>query len=423
MHTSRTHPSHPSPRRLCVALLLVVCFSGLHLAAAHGANAESDIRHVRVIWHEQPATSAVISWTSTTAKGDFLVRFGPQSATGKLNQYPSQVAAKVNDQFVITRSNEKEKLKDVCYHHAVLTGLKPSTRYYFTVIDQGQASDEFSFITAPADDRDFSILFGGDSKGDGTAEKDIAGMIREFIEKDENIIALAHGGDYLNSGDSLEQWLGALDGLERYATSDNRLLPIIPTRGNHDRGALFQQVFNFPGGKRDSYYTTQLAPAIALITLNTELSTAGDQRLWLDAELAKVRAKNRWVLAQYHRPAWPAVKKPSSALKDFVPLFEQHDVDLVLEADGHVIKRTPPIRDGKVDPTGVVYLGEGGLGVPQRKPDVTRWYLKEPGMAAAGHHIMKINFSPASIQTQFILLDGRRVLDEAMLKPRAKYAK
>jgi hypothetical protein len=87
------------------------------------------------------------------------------------------------------------------------------------------------------------------------------------------------------------------------------------------------------------------------------------------------------------------VKEPGDAKAAWVPLFEAHDVDLVFESDGHAIKRTMAIRDDKPDPTGVVYIGEGGLGVPQRTPYSDRWYLQEPGMSGRGHHLTTVSFS------------------------------
>jgi hypothetical protein len=89
-----------------------------------------------------------------------------------------------------------------------------------------------------------------------------------------------------------------------------------------------------------------------------------------------------------------------------VPVFEQYDVDLVCEFDGHVIKRTVPIRDGKMDPSGVVYIGEGGLGVAQRSPNIDRWYLQPPGKAGRGHHVQLLSFQRDRLDYQAILLDG-----------------
>ncbi len=69
------------------------------------------------------------------------------------------------------------------------------------------------------------------------------------------------------------------------------------------------------------------------------------------------------------------------------------DVDLVFEADGHVIKRTVPIRKNKQDETGVVYVGEGGLGVKQRTPAADRWFLKSPGYAGSGYHVQVVSLN------------------------------
>ena len=49
------------------------------------------------------------------------------------------------------------------YLHARLTGLKPSTTYRFMITSDGESSPQMHFTTAPADDREFHLLFGGDS--------------------------------------------------------------------------------------------------------------------------------------------------------------------------------------------------------------------------------------------------------------------
>lgn len=100
----------------------------------------------------------------------------------------------------------------------------------------------------------------------------------------------------------------------------------------------------------------------------------------------------------------------------FVPLFEKYNVDLALESDGHCIKRTVPIRNGKQNPTGVVYVGEGGLGVGQRRPKQDHWYLKD-GYTGRGHHVMQLSFSNDALTVETIMLEGNTV-DKTTLKPR-----
>lgn len=396
-----------------VRLLTVVY---LVFALAVAAAAEQGPHQLRIVWRDAPATSAVISWSTTEPGESHTVHYDTQPHNGKIAEYPNKVTEHASGPY--SRDGDAEDAKKF-YHHVTLTGLKPSTTYHFIAATDGRPSRELSFVTAPADDRPFSILFGGDSRSDHDARQQVNEMIAELVEADPSIIALAHGGDFIVNGAVWEQWDAWLTQHEQTFTKDGRVLPIIPTRGNHDRGDLFNQVFAFPGeGGDKNYYVTQLGEKAALVTLNTETSTAGDQKKWLAGQLESLRPKNRWLLAQYHKPAFPAVKRPSSALRDFVPLFEEHNVDLACEADGHNIKRTPPIRDGKADPSGVVYIGEGGLGVRQRKPDTDRWYLQKPGVAGAAHHVMKLNLKPEALEYQTILLEERKVFDSYTLKPR-----
>ena len=253
-------------------------------------------------------------------------------------------------------------------------------------------------MTGPVDNRPFKIIYGGDSRSGHPARQEMNRFMASIALEDPDVLAFAHGGDYIMSGALWSHWKAWLDHHELSVAASGRVLPIIPVRGNHDTGPLYDEVFDRPGEAGKNYYTTQLGSQVALITLNSEISTTGDQALWLEEQLAELRPANRWLLAQYHRPLFPAVKSPGAAKSTWVPLFEHFDVDLVLESDGHVIKRTVPIRDGKHDPSGVTYIGEGGLGVPQRTPDTKRWYLKEPGMAASAHHVSILEFSDEGSQ-------------------------
>jgi hypothetical protein len=60
----------------------------------------------------------------------------------------------------------------------------------------------------------------------------------------------------------------------------------------------------------------------------------------------------------------------------WVPLFEKHNVDLVLEHHDHTFKRTHPLLNGHVDPNGIIYLGDGSWGrLRAPKPPEDRPYL------------------------------------------------
>ncbi len=344
----------------------------------------------RVIWTTDPQHRATISWSTRKETGDNHLRIWPK---GKDSQH-RKVVAQHNGTFTLNVSEMKD-VDPVYYHHVRLDGLEPGVTYEFELNSDGSKSRTLSFRSAPAIDstESFSLIYGGDSR---TGKEDRQRMNRlsaELTSRLPDAVAFVHGGDYIYDGRQFLQWTEWMTHDELRTTSDGRVLPIIPTRGNHDIGDLYDEVFDTPGAKGENYYHTTLPNGVNLLTLNTNISHAGDQRVWLAGQLMGLRPDSRWLLAQYHRPAYPAVKQPGEAKAAWVPLFEAHDVDLVFESDGHAIKRTVPIRGDKLDPTGVVYIGEGGLGVPQRTPDSDRWYLQSPGMSGRGHHLTTVSFS------------------------------
>ncbi len=388
-------------RIFLISAFTLICYHALSQFAAGELP-----RDLRVTWHTDPAHEATISWTTDEPDDNAAVEFRERGA----GEWTSIAA--VSGKFT-------PGSPAAWFHHVALKGLAPSTEYE---VRKSAEEDSRWFRTAPGDDVPFAILSGGDSRS-GTKERQEMNRMMSRLVKEQAaagrppVIALAHGGDFIANGTRLDEWLQWLNDHRLTTTSDGQLLPVIPTRGNHDMGPLFNQVWDFPKND-ENYFVTTLSPAVRLITLNTETSTAGDQRDWLARELADIRPASRWLVAQYHKPAFPAVKIPSGAYTNWVPLFEQFNLDLSIESDGHVIKRTPPIRDTKIDPTGIVYIGEGGLGVGQRTPQTTRWYLRPTAdKCGVGHHLHFITFGTERLNVKVIKLGGE-VFDDFDLKPR-----
>ncbi|MCA9161343.1 MAG: metallophosphoesterase family protein [Pirellulaceae bacterium] len=366
----------------------------------------------RVIWTSDPATTATVSWSTAKPSKKNVLHWGEKESG--LRQTSTN-----------TRSGLHKDLRgsfELYFHHVRLRDLKPGTAYSVQMESDDGRSPEFYFVTAPAADRPFSLLFGGDSRSVQTNRQQVNRMIASMVADGEttgdvsrDILALAHGGDYIADGKNLAQWSEWLSDHELTVTPSGRLLPLIPARGNHDVGPIFNEVFDFPEDDAN-YYALAIGPQVRFVTLNSETSIGGDQAKWLEDELKGSRDRYRWLVAQYHRPAWPAVKSPSEALRHWVPLFERYYVDLVCEADGHNIKRTPPIASDKVNQAGVVYIGEGGLGVTQRTPKQDRWFLQSPGMADSGHHVQLLTFGQDELRYQCVLLGGK-VRDTYSRKP------
>ena len=358
----------------------------------------------RLVWTDAPATKATLCWNTAEAGHLHRVRLREEGS----------------EEETVHESSRDGRYSDesptLFFHHVHLSDLEPATKYHVVFESDGKRSPAMYFVTAPEEDVPLSLLFGADSRS-GLKERRLMNRMlsKMFTESQASdrapIIAFAHGGDFVVQGSHLDQWSQWMSDHELTTGADGRLMPVIPTRGNHDYSELFNEVFAFPP-KDTNYYITDIGPQIRMITLNTETSIAGDQLKWLKEALPFSRSEKRWLLVQYHRPAFPAVKLPSLSRFYWVPLFEKHNVDMVCEGDGHNIKRTPPIRDSKIDPTGVVYIGEGGLGVGQRTPKKDRWYLSSPqAKTGMGHHIQLLTFDREQLAYRVVMLGGE-VFDE-----------
>lgn len=98
----------------------------------------------------------------------------------------------------------------------------------------------------------------------------------------------------------------------------------------------------------------------------------------------------------YHVPAYPSHRlfdgPQSKRVRElWVPLFEQHHVDVVFENHDHTYKRTHRILAGKVDAAGVLCVADRAWGVPPRKiktePAEETWYLDETNSV---HHFILV---------------------------------
>ncbi len=413
----------------CLAIVALFQLSVIGLLKAEdpiGDTAERAARpfmHFRVMWMHNPQHEAVISWSTAAAGTDHRVHYDTQPRAGVLSDYAATAIPFKSGRYTMLDSDAGTP--PAHYHHVHLDDLQPSTTVYFVIESDTMISREFHFVTAAADDRTTKVIFGGDSRRPPALpavhedRRRINRLIAELADEDSEILAFCHGGDYCTRA----QWQYMTDWLsdhELTITPSGRVLPLIPVRGNHDRDIVFEEMFTWPDRQHDYYYSTDLTQNVTVVSLNTEISMAGDQRKWLAAELQRLRQQpGKTILVQYHVPAYGSVKSFAQGAPQrqyWVPLFEQYQVDLVAESDHHSLKRTLPIYENEHDPErGITYIGDGGLGVPQRTVDATRWYLQPPGIATAAHHVHKIEFGKQEITGRAIGLD-RKPLDEFVLE-------
>lgn len=268
-----------------------------------------------------------------------------------------------------------------------LRGLVAGQTYYFVVKDKHSISKQYSFeIPSNQSDAKLSIIAGGDSRNN----LDVRAVANKIVSK-LHAHAFMFDGDFTNDGKANE-WQQWLDDWQLSFSSNNRITPLIPARGNHESSnAELINLFDCPTG---IYYTNSLGGILLdIYTLNSEMNFTGaaSQTAWLKNEMAN--SKSTWKFVQYHKPIRPHVSakyEGSIQYAYWANLFYQYGVNMVLEGDAHAVKTTWPIipcsggfncdegfkRD---DVNGAVYLGEGSYAAPLRTIDDDKKWTRDSG--------------------------------------------
>lgn len=272
-------------------------------------------------------------------------------------------------------------------HVITLTGLTAGTTYQYRISSGGAVLAHAVFRTAPDEDHpDFTFVALGDSGGGGSDQFSIAGLIGRLTP---DLV--------MNTGDVVYETGAEADMDAKYFTPYARLLPSIPffqVLGNHDvvaeGGAPYLRNFLLPSNNpehTERYYSFDYGNAHWIgLDSNTSLKQGTAQRAWLEKDLA---ATTRfWKIVVFHHPPYSSgpVHGSDVALRNELgPLFEKHNVDLVLNGHEHNYERTTPRRDYVPASRGVVYIvtGAGGRSLyPVGKSSFT-------AAAASVYHVVR----------------------------------
>lgn len=313
-------------------------------------------------------------------------------------------------------------------HHVDVEGLKPDTLYHFIVGSEERGwSDEYSFRTAPVDDKHIRFVQGGDSRSEQRADATHYPWpgLRDNVSKlmaSYNPDFVIFTGDYLWDGesqdgeDTWDNWLGAM--FKYWRKNGNQLIPILPGIGNHeihpyppppvyDRykdAGNFYMIFDLPENEdRYAWYSVNWGPDIHITILDTlvrnSLSEAGKkQTQWLQQDLQK-HEEDLWKFAASHDSPTPAFG--DVLFQSWTSEFDIYHLDIMFSGDIHRYERTYPLNltgletkgwnDSLITETenGTVYVISAGWGeLPEEH--ASHWY------SAAGP-VAKRNFALVDI--------------------------
>ncbi|MEU1786905.1 metallophosphoesterase family protein [Streptomyces sparsogenes] len=349
-----------------------------------------------------PRTQMRISWQVPLAVKAPYVRIGLQ---------PWDLSRKIEAEVRPLHTpalGEKVPAVDQYYLHAALDGLSPGVTYYYGVghdgfdpADPRRFSSLGTFRTAPAKAESFVFTAFGDQ-----------GVSYDALANDQLLLGQdpafhLHAGDLCyadttgHGGASDVYDARVWDSFLAQTDSVAASVPWMVTCGNHDMEAWYSPDgyggqlarWSLPGNGPDPRkapgvysFTYGNVGIVALdandvsyeITANTGY-TGGEQTRWLDRRLGELRGRPGidFVVAFFHHCAFSTTSAHASdggVREAWVPLFEKHQVDLVINGHNHVYERTDAIRGGKAAKKvpvggsadavrdGIVYATAGGAG-------------------------------------------------------------
>ncbi|MCA9670027.1 MAG: metallophosphoesterase [Myxococcales bacterium] len=362
--------------RVLVQLLLACAF----VAAPRGAHAQTVVRgpYLQI----GTPTSMTIVWRTDVAS-EGRVRYGESLAAMSGSADDSAVAVQ---------------------HEVRITGLKPGTRYFYSVGTKSQAlaggDAAHAFRTSPTlgTRGPYRLWIVGDSGTGGSQQAAVRDAMLAHVGQSRPDLFLHMGDMAYNDGKDAEFQVGFFNMYQ----SILRDTVCWPTMGNHEghsassstQSGPYYDAYVLPkaaeaGGLAsgtEAYYSFDYANAhfVVLDSHDSPRSPTGAMLTWLKSDLAAT--SQPWVIAYWHHPPYTKGSHDSDTegqLRDMrenaLPILEAAGVDLVLGGHSHIYERsylvqgayaTPTVAgnhiidngSGALDSSGGPYTKSGGAG-------------------------------------------------------------
>lgn len=363
--------------------------------------AKAAVRRTRSIW---PGLVVLLFFTGsvTLTRGPYLQSV---TTTSAIIVWRTDLPGSSRVDYGVGDFTHSIDLPDPTIEHVVtLTDLITGTEVLYRVSTGGVELASGSFRTAAAPDQAFTFAAIGDSGIGSTAQVAVADRM---VALDPHFVL--HTGDVVYPD-------GQVAGYDPFFFQPYQALarraPIYPTLGNHDyhtqRGQPYLDAFYLPRNNpadTERYYSFDWGNAhFTALDFNTGPDAA--QLAWLQDDLRST--DKLWKIVFYHQAiyssgphgyeSWVEAKRALLA-----PIFEEFDVDLVLNGHDHDYERTLPIN-------GVLYIvtAGGGASLYQVNPQPFSAY------AETTHHTVFVTVE-GCVLTAFAIKPDGTVFDATTL--------
>jgi acid phosphatase type 7 len=298
-------------------------------------------------------------------------------------------------------------------HEIRIEGLKPDTQYFYRVKSEAGNeaidSEASTFQTACGKGRPIAFAVISDTQDNPV----VAGKLSElaWAQRPQFVIL---PGDLVGSGRKKSDWV------EEFFPSLNPLIsrvPLYSVLGNHEENA--EHYFNYMAlPKPEYYYSFTYGDAeFFMIDSNRNVDPGSEQYKWLDQALSKSTAT--WKFASHHHPPFSSDEddygdlwktnrgtQGDERIRQLVPLYEKHGVDIVWTGHIHSYERTWPLRRKRsVEVGGTIYMITGGGGGSLETPGPYRPFFQN--IVRRGHHYVMVHINGETLELRSFDLDDR----------------
>jgi len=276
-------------------------------------------------------------------------------------------------------------------HQVTLTNLENNTKYFYSVGNSTywftSPDNDYHFYTwpAPGTEKKTRVWVIGDFGKNNTGQNLVKRAYKNYVKDQKTDLWIWLGDNAYQDGTDQEYQEKVFDVYEQLT-----YMPFLATPGNHDYNSICPIPCNqSPTQHTGTYYNIIEAPKngelggvpsgtelyysfdynnIHFVSLNSELGATfngsydwigitssnnannSPMMQWLKSDLADARARNvDWVIVYFHQPPYSKGSHDSDApfelfmramRRNYLPVLEQYNVDLVINGHSHVYERS-----------------------------------------------------------------------------------
>ncbi|HDP35871.1 MAG TPA: metallophosphoesterase family protein [Candidatus Hydrogenedentes bacterium] len=296
-------------------------------------------------WSDEPQSTQTIQWRTSAAVSSGVAAYMRQDENVPFDTAKATLVHADTRELYTPRVVNNPRINR---HTVTLTGLAPGTKYVYGVGNtiESIVSPAGTFTTAPAEAQPFSFIYMGDPQ---TGFNRWADLVQRAAREHPDAAFCIIASDLVNRGSDRDDW----DDFFFNAGDFFARRTLVPTLGNHEYhlstgNVLYNDIFTLLTNGPDTVppqhaYTFEYGNALFII-LDSNKKPA-DQTAWLDKTLEASNAL--WKFVSFHHPIYSSSPRRDNPVHraEWMPIFDAHHVDMVLQGHDHAYLRTWPMKN------------------------------------------------------------------------------